>query len=451
MTDKRADGVDGVEEFPRAEEVEVPAAVLEELARAFAVADAGDVDSGTPGTAAAQAAAETAAEAQSAAESAAGSAWEPEPEPEPEPELDPTAPVTRLISIDDDELPDAVYLDEVELHGSAPVEGSPSRHEAEVAAQAGRVVIIDHDTPDAVVSDATLGDRARGDGSGGIEPRFRARRISVRRAEGRRRLRGVLIATAVVGLLVGVLALAGSPLFSVDARDVTVTGAVYTDPEWLQEIIDDVVGSTTLLVDTADVERRIEEIPWVAIARVRTSFPTGVRIEIRERVPLASFQGSDGRFRVIDRDGRVLDVIDGQPIDYVLVFGLGELTLDPGRFTPPGPVGAAQLVQALTPTVRGRTQALEVDPDGADLRMYLWRDAVLDALESQGGETQVDPDLDLEPDPDVDPLTEPRIEVRFGEATDLLIKLIRLETVLPVALTRDVSIIDVSTATVSVR
>lgn len=420
MSGDRTEGFEGV---PRAEEVEIPAVVLEELARAFGAHDTTDLSADRIDS--------------------VGVGADSELEPELDPELDPTAPVTRLISIDDDELPDVVYLDEVDLHGAATADAESRASGPSNGADPARVLIVDHDTPDAVVPGATLGDRARSDGSGGIEPRLRARRISVRRAEGRRRLRGAIIALVVVVLLVGLLALAGSPLFTVDARDVTVTGAVYTDRERLQNIIDEVVGSTTLLVDTADIERQIEEIPWVAIARVRTSFPTGMRIEIRERAPLASYQGSDGRFRVIDRDGRVLDVIDGQPIDYVVVFGLSELVLDPGRFTPPGPVGAAQLVQALTPTVRGRTQALEVDPDGTDLRMYLWRDAVLDALESGSESMEVNPELD--------PLTAPRIEVRFGEATDLLIKLIRLETVLPVALTRDVSIIDVATATVSVQ
>lgn len=440
MTDKRVnadDGVDGLEEISHAGEVEVPAVVLEELARAFGVPDAADGTTEDPGAVSAT------PDAVIEPDIDIDPDIDPDTDREIDPEMDPTAPVTRLISIDDDELPDVVYLDEVDLPGSVGAAGGSPQADAAARSSTAPVLIIDHDTPDAMVPDATLGDRARGDGSGGIEPRFRARRISVRRAEGRRRLRGAVLVLGIVGLLVALLALAGSPLFSVDARDVTVTGAVYTDRERLQGIIAEVVGSTTLLVDTADIERQIEEIPWVAIAQVRTSFPTGVRIEIRERVPLASYQGSDGRFRVIDRDGRVLDVIDGQPIEYVLVFGLGELNLEPGRFTPPGPVGAAQLVQALTPTVRGRTQAVEVDPDGADLRMYLWRDAVLGALTGEGESTPLDPETD--------PLTAPRIEVRFGEATDLLIKLIRLETVLPVALTRDVSIIDVATATVSVR
>jgi cell division septal protein FtsQ len=369
-----------------------------------------------------------------------------------EPELDPTEPVLKVIAISDDGLEDPMYLDEVQLgqvglgtsSGSAPTVSSPSSlspatsDSSDVSRPSGRVVIVDSGEDDAVVPDAS-----GREGSGRMEPRLRARRISVRRAEGRRRLRWMAAVAGVLFFFVTILAVLGSPLFSINDDDVVVTGAVYTDQQRLQGIVDDAVGSTTLLLDTRGIERRIEEIPWVERARVRTSFPTGLRIEIRERTPLATYRGADGLFRVIDKEGRVLDVINGQPIAYMLVFGLESLNLESGQFTPPGPVGAAQLVQALTSTVRGRTQAIEVDPDGEELVMYLYRDALY--------ATQ-DPEQDFpEQDPDFDPITAERIEVRFGAATELLLKLVRLETVLPVALTREVSLIDISTATVTVR
>ncbi len=359
-------------------------------------------------------------------------------------ELDPTAPVPNVIAISDDAFDDPIYLDEVQLGqvdrtGSSPfVTSQETLNSPDLCSPLGRVVIVDAGEADAVVPDAS-----GREGSGRMEPRLRARRISVRRAEGRRRLRWMTVVGGVLLLVVIILAVLGSPLFSIADDDVVVTGAVYTDRERLAVIIDDVVGSTTLLVDTRGIERKIEEIPWVEGARVRTSFPTGLRIEIRERSPLATYQGSDGLFRVIDKEGRVLDVINGQPIAYMLVFGLESLNLEPGQFTPPGPVGAAQLVQALTVTVRGRTQAIEVDPDGEELVMYLYRDAIY---------ATVDPDQELPvDDPEFDPIAAERIEVRFGAATELLLKLVRLETILPVALTREVSLIDVSTATVTVR
>jgi hypothetical protein len=419
-------GTSGDEEelsfLPRTEEVEVRPAVMAELAAAFG-GDRATTDSETD-----QSRVEIAAEDLSE---------EIDLIEDSEPELDPTAPVINLISISDDGFIDPVYFDELgpEVLGPSP---STTAVPADEGATSGRIVIVDGGEQDALVPDAS-----GREGASRIEPRLRARRISVRRAEGRRRLR---IAGAVGGLLLGVvivLAVLGSPLFSIAQDDVVVTGAVYTDRVQLTAILDEVVGSTTLLVDTTDVERQIEEIAWVEMARVRTSFPTGLRVEIRERLPLATYRGSDGLFRVIDKEGRVLDVIEGQPIAYMLVYGLEDLVLSPGQFTPPGPVGAAQLVQALTATVRGRTQAFEVDPDGTDLRIYLYRDALY---------ATTDPSQTLpEPGPDFDPITAESIEVRFGATSDLLLKLVRLETVLPSALGREVSFIDVSTATVTVR
>ena len=48
-----------------------------------------------------------------------------------------------------------------------------------------------------------------------------------------------------------------------------------------------------------------------------TDFPNGAKIEIRERRPTIAYLAADGRYRVLDSDGRVLDVIAGRPVDYL--------------------------------------------------------------------------------------------------------------------------------------
>jgi cell division protein FtsQ len=55
-------------------------------------------------------------------------------------------------------------------------------------------------------------------------------------------------------------------------------------------VIDDLEGEPVLLVDTEAVEAKLESVPWVESARVRTDFPHTVFIDIRERRPVASFQ-----------------------------------------------------------------------------------------------------------------------------------------------------------------
>jgi len=311
---------------------------------------------------------------------------------------DAVEPERSIISIGgDDDFPDAVYLDEqlADDSGSAPV------------------FIDDDGSSDALMpKDAT----ARG-----IEPRLRQRRIGVRRAASRKRLWWAALAAVVVVVAIGVLAVLGSSWFAVDT--VSVSGNVYTDPEQLAAIVDDLRGTPVLLVDTDAVEEQLEAIAWVEAARVTTSFPDSASIEIRERTPVASMLGEDTRSRVLDADGRVLAVIDGQPVALVWISGEGTLDLGEGDFAPIGYSSAASLVTKLTPTIRSRVESMAVTPDGSDLVLI---------LTSPSGP----------------------IEVRFGSAIGdnaQIEKLVRLERKLLDVGDDPVSVIDVSTAEVTVR
>ena len=95
-----------------------------------------------------------------------------------------------------------------------------------------------------------------------------------------------------------VLAVLGSSLFAV--RDVTVTGAVYTDPDTLQAIVDDLEGTPTLLVDIAEIEGNSSRFRGSRTLEVAPVFRTKATIEIRERTPVAATPGTDGLARVLD-------------------------------------------------------------------------------------------------------------------------------------------------------
>src|SRR5690606_25456851 len=142
------------------------------------------------------------------------------------------------------------------------------------------VFIEDDDTGDTVAPEAGR------DGRRGIEPRMRERRVAVKRAQSRKRLKWAVLAAVVVIVGVAGLAVLGSPLFAVQADQLTVTGNVYTDPDRLDEIVDDLVGTPTLRVDTQRLERELEAIPWVERARVTVDFPHSATIDIRERAAM---------------------------------------------------------------------------------------------------------------------------------------------------------------------
>ena len=312
------------------------------------------------------------------------------------------------IRIVDDELPDPVYLDADDVPTTA--------------------VIID-DGPPGEVAPGGLPTYTRST----MDPKIRDRRVAVRRALGRRRLRWLVAVAAALLVVLVVVGVLTSPLFSIGADRVAVVGAVYTDRAALQEIIDDLAGTPTLTVDTESIERRIEMIPWVLDARVRVDFPRSAVIDIAERTPLITYRGLDGRYRVLDRQGRVLDVIDGQPIAYLLVETPGAPDLVPGQFATPGLAAAAETAQALTSSIRRRAVRIEVAGDGSEMSLFVVGDSG-DPVSGAGS----------------DPGSEDLIEVEFGAASDILVKLVRLETVLPTALEQGASRIDVSTAEVTI-
>jgi cell division protein FtsQ len=345
-------------------------AVLDELSRAFA----GDVHSDV-------------ADGESDGDSDSGSDTD---------ESDPR-PQRAIIAIGGDDLPDVSYLDD-ELQRDSD----------------SKPVFIDDDGG----SDAVMASDAS---TRGIEPRIRQRRIGVNRSRNRRRIWWLALAGVVVVVLIGVLALLGSSLFAVE--EVTVTGAVYTDQQALDAVIDDLTGTAVLLVDSAAVEAQLEAIPWVEDARVTASFPNSASIEIRERTPVAAMMGADGLARVIDVDGRVLALVDGQPVALVWIDGPDTLDVGPGQFASIGYSSAASLVTKLTPDIRSRVESMLVTPDGADLVLVLTSD--------RGP-----------------------IEVRFGSAigeNSQIEKLVRLQRTLDDIGDKPVTVIDVSTSEVTVR
>ena len=191
--------------------------------------------------------------------------------------------------------------------------------------------------------------------------RFRLRRIAVRREEGRRRLRWFTVLGLGVAGIILVLLLLTSPLLSV--RKVEVEGVVYANPELVASIVDSIDGEPILTVDLDAAEEKFLMIPWVRQARVSMHLPSRVTIEVVERAPIAFFRSVDGFNRVIDRDGRVLDVIEGDPVDFTPIIGTGP-NLSAGQNTEQPFLGAAELINALPSELRSRLLTVTVSPEG---------------------------------------------------------------------------------------
>jgi cell division protein FtsQ len=303
-------------------------------------------------------------------------------------------------------------------------ESSPTPPPA--AAQAGTpqrprtVTIIDEALTDSVVlggfddTDDVLGGPPPARTA--MDPRIRERRSEVRRRSSRKRRRVLVGVGSLVVLCAVAVVLLVSPVWSV--RRVDVDGAVYMqrfDGERLDAVVSSLRGSPMLSVDLAGARGELEASAWVRSVRITRDMPSRVVIEIAERVPLAWFAGPDGRFRVIDSDGAVIAVLEGQPVDYVGIAGLAP-DLEPGEMVPPVFRAAAQLSRSLPEEVAARVTGLAVSAEG-----------------------EVSMTLDS------------GTEVAFGLPDDLQGKLVALVVVLRRHDVNDVRVIDVSSGQPTIR
>jgi len=197
-------------------------------------------------------------------------------------------------------------------------------------------------------------------GAGGLADVIVDERIGSRgRRRGLPRMRvsplvGFAILIGVVSLTLVVLA---SPIFAV--RDIEVSGATYTDPVLLDKVRDSLRGASVFTADLDGAKRRLEGDPWVQRARLNWYLPDRVVIEIDERVPVAWFVGVDNRARVLDFEGRVLDVLDGQPTQFLKIDGVGP-NLPAGTVPSPVYQAAAQLAISLPDDIRKQVKHLSV-------------------------------------------------------------------------------------------
>ena len=137
-----------------------------------------------------------------------------------------------------------------------------------------------------------------------IDPRLRARRGEVRRAEGRRRLRFILAGLALLGLIFCGWAAMRSPLLDLDHVEITALG-----PTRLAEVEDTIgleKGSPLNDIAIGPIKDDLEALPWVLNADVEKSWPGTVQVEVIERTAVALLTAEDGRVAVVDATGTVM-------------------------------------------------------------------------------------------------------------------------------------------------
>lgn len=134
-----------------------------------------------------------------------------------------------------------------------------------------------------------------------VDPRMMARRVAVLRAEGRRRLRILMVALGVVLAAAAAWGVSLTPLLDVDRM--AVSGI---DPANRAEILESSqlsVGMPMVFLDVDAAQSSIAALPWVRSARVWRDWPATVRIAVDPRVPAAVVPAGGGRTALIDAYG----------------------------------------------------------------------------------------------------------------------------------------------------
>ncbi len=140
----------------------------------------------------------------------------------------------------------------------------------------------------------------------GIDPRLRARRVAVRRAEGRRRLRVLLSIVGIVVVTVAAWGVTRSPLLDLDHVRIAGEGSAELSADRIAEIEAAAAleaGTPLFDLDPAEVESAILDLPWVARAEVRRDWPGTVRLTVAEREAVAVLGTTGGGLGLVDAQG----------------------------------------------------------------------------------------------------------------------------------------------------
>jgi cell division protein FtsQ len=194
-----------------------------------------------------------------------------------------------------------------------------------------------------------------------VDPRVRDRWVAARRAEGRRRLRALVLVGALLALAVVAWLVVASPLLDVD--HIRVKGGTRVTAEEIRAASGITTGDPMVWLDGGAAERRLRALPWVASARVEREWPGTVTITVTEREPVAWVDGGAGP-ALVDGTGRVLSIVEAPPEGFPQI-------VDPARVPPVGaaisPATGAHVARDLVGYARPATRTIAVTDRGVVL------------------------------------------------------------------------------------
>ncbi len=204
---------------------------------------------------------------------------------------------------------------------------------------------------------------APADASVEIDPRIRERRVEVRRALGRRRLRVLCVAASIVVLAGLAMLTVYSPFL--DVAHVRVAGAHHVTAGEVRRAAHIGKRDALFFVDAKAAARRVESLPWVRSATVRRDFPDTVRIRVREYTPVA-FVRSSGDVVLIADDGRAIARVPAPPPGLMEIRNVRHAPAVRELLSPPE---AGAVVSQLPSELAPHVVALDVGGEGLSLQL----------------------------------------------------------------------------------
>jgi cell division protein FtsQ len=168
------------------------------------------------------------------------------------------------------------------------------------------------------------------------EPAFlRAqKRVAVRRGplprKAANRLKLALVFLAIAGV-VGAIVLTfynygtGSWRFRLDSSDqLEIAGIQHVTRAQIMDVMGGDIGRNVFFIPLADRKKQLEDIPWVESASVMRLLPNRLRVEIRERHPVA-FVHIGSKIALVDMNGAVMDLPAGgaRKYSFPVIVGIG--------------------------------------------------------------------------------------------------------------------------------
>jgi cell division protein FtsQ len=111
-------------------------------------------------------------------------------------------------------------------------------------------------------------------------------------------------------------------------RDIELAGQAPNSSGPVMERMREALGRNVFLISMDERKRELEKIPWVESATVMRLWPNRLRVEVKERTPVAYVAMGD-RIGVIDAQGVVMDLSPGAPADYSFPVIRGMAESDP--------------------------------------------------------------------------------------------------------------------------